>query len=327
MVLGGKLDAIEEARFQRDVVFRDGNVSGDGDMGLYRAAKGQLVLEPVAPVRKAPHVTSADVEVNATDRIEIDLTTRDVYALGDVKTVMKQNAGSRGTSSALFDGSEPTLGFGREFWYTERSGQVRYVGPANARASIRQGERQVTARTIEGDKDGGHLTANGAVESVLILESQQKGRGSTSPTRYRVTAEALEYREEARTATYTGTPTAPVVLTATDGTTTSRRLVLTLARESKTLDRLDATTDVHLKLNSGREALANTLTYEAATDRYVLRGDVRLRVQEEKPVSCSRWEASEAHFTAGTQAPSFPGETGFVHRSADSGPCVGALTR
>jgi lipopolysaccharide export system protein LptA len=36
--IAGRLDAIDDARFERDVVFRDGTVTGDADVGIYRAA-------------------------------------------------------------------------------------------------------------------------------------------------------------------------------------------------------------------------------------------------------------------------------------------------
>lgn len=326
LVLGGKLDAIEEAKFQRNVVFRDGDVSGDADLGTYRAAKGQLVLEPASPVRKPPHVTNGDVDVNAAERIDIDLSTRDVYAVGDVRTVMRQNGTAKAGGSSLFDGRESITGSGREFWYTGKTGRVRYVGRNDTLASIRQGERQVDGRTVDADKDGGNLKATGSVQSNLVLDGQNGGRQGSPPSSYRITADSLDYREDARTATYLGAAKVPVVMTATDGTTTSQKLVLTLARESRTLDRLDASGDVYLKLSGSREALSNTLTYEASTQRYVLRGNVKVRWEEEKP-SCSTSEAAVATFTQGSRAPEFPDGRGFVVNKSADGRCTGALTR
>jgi lipopolysaccharide export system protein LptA len=326
MVLGGKLDQIEEARFQRDVVFRDGDVTGDSDLGTYRAAKGQLVLEPASPVRRPPHVTSGDIDVNAADRIEIDLTTRDVHALGDVKTVMRKNPSARQNRSAIFDGDEATNGFGREFWYAGKSGQAKYVGRADAAASLRQGDRQVAAQTIEVDKDGGNLKANGSVNSTLLLEERGAGRGA-APLKYHITSETLDYRDDLRAATYTGLPNAPVVLTATDGVTSGHKIVLTLARESRTVQRLEATTDVSISLKSGRDGLGDLLTYDAATERYVLKGNVTLRIEEENKKSCSHAYTREAQFTKSSREPVFPTTPSGTRREQKNGPCVGPLTR
>ena len=63
MALGGKLDAVDEARFERSVSFKDADVTGDAEMGIYRQAKGQLILQPAQPAqaaRRRPHVTTGD---------------------------------------------------------------------------------------------------------------------------------------------------------------------------------------------------------------------------------------------------------------------------
>jgi lipopolysaccharide export system protein LptA len=324
MTLGGKLDAIEEARFDENVTFRDGDFTGDSDIGIYRAAKGQLILQPRTPVKRRPHVKSTDVEVEAAERIELDLTSRDLYAVGEVRTISAGQPAKGASDAAFFDRSTPVHGFGREFWYTGRTRNVRYAGATGAPAELRQGERSVLAARIDAGIEGGDLTASGGVESVLILEPDATAKPGSPTRRYKITAQALDYTDAKRVATYTGDATTPVVLTGPDGTTAAERIVLTLARTARTLERLDADTNVHLVLHSGREALADVLEYLAAGERYFLRGQpLVVRYKDEKPDSCREVRTREARFDNTSRRNEFPEAPGGLH----DGPCTGAIRR
>jgi hypothetical protein len=180
---------------------------------------------------------------------------------------------------------------------------------------------------VANDQD---LTAKGSVESIFFLTDDTSATPGT-PTRYRVTADTLSYQDDARTATYTG---APVVMTSTDGTTSAQRMVLKLAAEERSLERLDATGDVHSKLASGRDAISDVLIYESALDRYTLRGangvPIVLREQADKPGSCSIVKAAVGYFTHSDQAPTFPRaeNPGSVERTEKTGAaCTEELKR
>lgn len=326
MRLGGNLEAVEQADFDEDVTFQDGAVTGDADLGTYMAAKGQLTLRPARTARRAPRVVSDRVTVDARESIDVDLGTQDMHARGDVKTVStgrKDDAKPDAPSSGLFDEGETMFGFGSEFWYEDAAGTARYRGEAEAPARVTQGETEIVATSIELGERTRDLTATGRVDSRFVARPAAPEAGPAS--RYRVTAETLEYREAARTADYTG---APVTMHGPDGVTTSRTLALTLAEGGRELLRVDARIDVHATLPGGREALGDSLLYEADLTRYTLRGQpLVLRAPGEKAGVCSLWRARTAHFTTGAGAPEFPPNEnpGTVHR--EDVPCTGALQK
>ena len=330
MKLKGQLDAIDEAQFQQNATFKDGDVTGDADLGIYRAAKGQLTLQPMRNGKRAPHVTTGDVTVDATELIDVDLNTKDVHARRDVKTVTAAKGGrGGGTEGALFNDREPMYGFGAEFWYASADGTARYQAPAVTPATVRQGENVVSGQAIELVNTTRDLTATGSVTSVMLLAGGGGGGRGAAPVRYRITANELVYRDKARTASYAGLPTAQVVMTGTDGVISAARMVLTLARENRTLDRLDAEGEVYLKLAQGQEAVADTLVYVAAGEQYTLRGQpVVFRAPAEKPGACSTWNGRVGYWKTGARAPEFPlaENPGGVDQRDDAS-CAGALKR
>ena len=170
------------------------------------------------------------------------------------------------------------------------------------------------------------LTASGGVESTFLVTNRQTP--AASPQKYRVQAETLEYRNSARTASYAG---APVVLTAPDGVTRARTMVMTLAAGSQTLERLDARTEVHSTLPLGREARADSLLYEAAIGRYTLRGlpgrPLVLRSEGDTPGSCSESRGLMVYFTIGGGPPVFPPEENRGPVTRREVPCDAALQK
>ncbi len=343
--LKGQLDAIDEAQFQQNVRFEDGDVIGDADIGIYLASKGQLTLKPFPQnARRVPRVTDGSVTVDASELIDVDLDSNNLHARRDVKTVTTSQKGSdaKKSSPGLFNDQDPVYGQAAEFWYESASKQAHYVGTTTARARVQQQPKAQPSQkapandgssvvgvdiVVANDED---LTAKGDVESVFFLTDEKSATPAT-PTRYRVTAETLIYRDSARTATYTG---APVTMTSADGTTASQRLVLKLAAEERSLERLDATGDVHSKLASGRDAIVDVLIYESASDRYTLRGlngvPIVLREQADKPGSCSIVKGAVGYFTHADQTPTFPiaENPGSVERKEKTGAdCTGELKR
>jgi lipopolysaccharide export system protein LptA len=341
--LKGQLDAIDEAEFQQNVRFEDGDVVGDADIGVYLASKGQLTLKPFPQnARRVPRVTDGSVTVDASELIDVDLDSNDLHARRDVKTVTTAQKGSdaKKASPGLFNDRDPVYGQAAEFWYASATKQAHYVGTAEARARVQQ-QPKAQAQTAAGDSSSvvavdivvandQDLTAKGSVESIFFLTDDKSATPGT-PTRYRVTAEALSYQDAARTATYTG---APVTMTSTDGTTSAQQLVLRLAAEGRSLERLDAAGDVHSKLASGRDAISDVLIYESAADRYTLRGagglPVVLREPGDKPGTCSIVKGAVGYFTHSNQAPDFPiaENPGGVERTERTGAdCTGELKR
>jgi lipopolysaccharide export system protein LptA len=336
--LAGQLDAIDAARFQEKVTFKDGLVSGLADLGTYVMTSGMLTLEP-HPQRPEtlPWVTDGTMRVDAARLIEIDLATHDLRAEGDVKTQSRRSEGRVSPSgAALFDGPEPVLGFGDKFWYVRSKAQVRYAGAEATTARLRQGESEVRGDELILDDRTSDLRATGRVESRLPIEAPGSSAASPAPGVYRATAATMVYLDDARTMEYAG---APVTLETPEGRTVAGRIVLTLADEGRRLQRMVATSDagdpstadVRSRLSEGRESLSDSLVYDATIDQYVLRG------RPGRPlVLRMRGDDGTCSVLLGTVGYSRPGSSSFAlpkeenpggTDTAGNQPCSGPLTR
>jgi lipopolysaccharide export system protein LptA len=328
--LAGQLDAIDEARFQQNVAFTDDGVSGVGDLGTYVMSSDRLRLQP-HPQRPSvlPRVTDGAMRVDAARLIEINLGTHDLHAEGDVKTQSRRDAGAAAPArAALFDGPEPVLGFGEEFWYVRSTQSVRYTGTPATTARLRQGESEVRGNEVTVDDRTRDLRATGRVESTLpIVRSAEAGPGE-APSMYRATADVLLYVDQARTVEYVGVP---ATLDTPEGRTTAARIVLTLAAEGRRLQQMVATsdpanpltTDVLSSLSEGRQSLSESLVYDAATDQYTRRGRPVVLRTREKDGTCSELRGAEGLITPGSSTARVTGWTS----TAGNLSCSTPLTR
>jgi hypothetical protein len=110
------------------------------------------------------------------------------------------------------------------------------------------------------------------------------------------------YTEKLRTARYTGS----VRLESADGATTAGALDLVLAKDARTLDRLEATGNVHAVLEGGREARGERLVYEEAGDLYQLWGKPLSILNRDSDGTCYTQEGNVARFKGELGAPDFP---------------------
>ena len=336
--LAGQLDAIDAARFQQDVTFRDGTVTGVADLGAYDLRAGVLRLEPrPGSPERLPRVTDGTMRVDATRFIEVNLETHDLEAAGDVKTQSQRTeTTSPSDRAALFDGPEPVFGFGDQFWYQQARRQVRYTGTETTTARLRQGESEVRGDELVLDEQSNDLRATGRVESTLPIGEPAPTTPGSPPAMYRATAETMVYVDQARTVEYEGTP---VTLQTPDGRTTAARIVLTLADQGRKLERMVATSDpadpltadVRSTLSGGRESLSVSLIYDAAADRYTLqggRGRAVLLQTREQDGTCSTLRGSVGYFWPSTSRASFPdAENPGGTLAAGNQPCKVPLTR
>jgi len=325
--LAGQLDAIDTARFQQDVTFRDGRVSGLADLGTYGVASGILRLEPhpQRPVR-LPHVTDGAMRVDAAGFIEVDLGTHDLHAEGDVKTQSRNADSGDSSRAAVFDGPEPVLGFGDRFWYARAERRVRYTGTESMTARLRQGESEVRADELTLDDRTHDLHATGRVESTLPIEETAEPGSSATPGLYRATAARMVYLDEARTLEYEGVP---VTLEQPEGSTTAARIVLTLADAGRRLRRMVATSDplnpltadVRSRMTEGRQSLSDSLVYDAELDQYTLRGRPLVLRTHEEDGTCSEVRAAVGHLRRGSSQ--ITGQTSTMGNLS----CASPLTR
>ena len=305
--LKGQLDAIDQAEFQRDVVFKDGDVHGYGDLGVYFASQGKLTLKPAQETRLArqfPRVVSGDITVDARDVIDVALDTHNLAAKGDVKTVSTASKKTAGQSSSLFAGTDNMLGFAAEFTYDKAKGIGRYTGSRTARALVQQGKDQsVSGLTIEITDETQNLNAAGNVESVFSLTD-----AAGKALKYVLKGDTMEYKDATRVATYTG---APATMKTPDSDSEAKTIVLTMAKESRALEGLEQRVEAHSKLPEGREVLADAILYESRSDRYTFTGKPGLNVvlrTRDSAGKCSQSTGLYGYIAKGDRAPTWPEE-------------------
>jgi lipopolysaccharide export system protein LptA len=294
--------------------------------------------------RKLPRVDNGKMTVDAAESIVINLGSNNLDARRDVKTLSQGDPAPRQASDddGIFNRHDKLSGAGAELHYDSARDEAHYIGTATAPASLRQGDTVVSGIDLKSLNATQDLNATGQVESTFVLVDESAappaaaaGSSAATPpvspstastkgaatkgdalrpapaktTTYRVSADTLAYLDAARTATYIGKPAR---MRSADGETTAPTLILTLAGKGRTLDRLEAKGGFHLTNTEDREALGESMVYEAATDRYTLKGTpLRLRsVDKENPGKCALAIGSEAWFTGKGGTPTWPERAG-----------------
>jgi lipopolysaccharide export system protein LptA len=302
--LAGQLDAIERATFEQDVDFRDGDVRGNADVGVYDAQKGELQLRPLRTNPKlTPHAKTSSVTVDAKDVIVVNLNTNDVQARRDVTTVSEGQKDVRPTAkdkTAIFNSTDKLYGSGAEFDYSAGPRLAVYRGTAQTPARLRQSNNtEVNADSITFSDQDQNLTAIGRVDMSFLMAARS---GDATQKPFHAVADELHYVDAKRTATYQGRPAR---LSSADGVTRGNRIVLELAAESRTLKQLAATTSVRMVLTEGRIAEAETLLYEAVKDVYSLQGKPVRLFKRETDGKCSIQEGQSTTFEGAIGSPQF----------------------
>ncbi|MFI5177022.1 MAG: hypothetical protein ACHQO8_00570 [Vicinamibacterales bacterium] len=327
LALNGQIDAIDQARFTEDATFSDGDVRGDADDAQYFAAQGKLLLRPAARgPRKTPHVTDGDLQVDAQS-IDIFLDTHDLDAAGNVTTVNRQSAATAAPAphaSALFDFNDPNrpiYGAGSTLHYASATGRATYTGAPEALARTWQDPNYVMADEVTVETETHNLKALGHVCSKYTLTpapdaNGRAGAAARNPVEYLGTGQTLDYRDAERIATYVGTPatlytsdgtvkgatpSCGSALPATGRTTTAPRIELLFNDDGNAIDRLDATGGAYAQLEGGREAVAQRLQYDAATDTYTLTSSTAIPARVKLPNSdrsgCTKSMGEKLTFT------------------------------
>lgn len=269
--LGGQFENIEQAEFRQNVVFVDGNVKGDGDLGTYDArGKGKLTLRRgEGASAKNPRVTDASFDVEA-QTIDVALDTHDLIAKGAVQTLSNPSKPKpdEKRTTGLFEQGERVRGFSTELVYTSETGKAIYTGSAKERAELRQKSGYIFAERITVDDSTRNLEAKGNVEQEFRTEPGAADRGTQKkPTTQQVKANSLVYDDAARTATYVG----GVTMKNEDGLTEGDKATVYFAKEDKSIQRLEvegSADNVFAQVPGGHEVRGDRLNYDAATDIY-----------------------------------------------------------
>ena len=310
--INGQFDAVQQAQFQTNATFQDGEVSGNADRGLYYAAEGRLELRPADRAsRRPPHVTDGGLTIDASDLITVDLNTHAVVAQKDVKTSSVGGGTRPAKATGMFNTHDTVYGSAAEL-HSENS-TTRYVGTAEAPARLRQGETEVKGRELELNSDTQDLTATGSVTSAFVATDTSPGAAPAKPALDHASADAMKYVSDAGTATYQGA----AMLDSAETNTSADTIVLTMAKNnSQSLDRLDAAGKVYVLFADGRQALGDELHYETAIAQYTLRGlqgrAVTLK-SKDTDGTCHRGSGTVVIFKRELGSPIWPGNPGGEH--------------
>jgi lipopolysaccharide export system protein LptA len=271
--LGGQLEAIEQAEFRQNVVFADGEVKGNGDLGTYDArGKGKLTLKQARETNaKLPRVTDGSFTVDA-ETIDVALDTHDLTAKGRVQSFANPSEKKEADKKqpGLFEEGEPVRGFSTELQYTSESGRAVYTGSAKEQAELLQKSGKIRADWIAVEDSTRNLEAKGKVYQEFQTEAKGSATAAAAkakPTKQTVTANSMLYEDAARKATYVG----GVTMKNEEGVTEGDKITLFLAREERSIERLEvegAGDKVFAELTGGYEVRGDRLKYDAATDIY-----------------------------------------------------------
>ncbi|HYN08642.1 MAG TPA: LptA/OstA family protein [Vicinamibacterales bacterium] len=267
--LGGQLEAIEQAEFRQNVVFVDGDVKGDGDLGTYDArGKGKLTLKQAGASARLPRVTDGSFVVDA-QTIDVALDTHDLAAKGAVRTVANpsEKKAQDKKTPGLFEEGEPVSGVAAELVYTSETGRAVYTG-GKEQAELWQKSGRISADWIAVDDSTRNLEAKGKVNQKFRAAARPSDGGAQKkPTDQNVTANSLLYEDAARKATYVGA----VTMKNEEGVTEGEKITLFLAKEERSIERLEVEgpgDKVFAEISGGYEVRGDRLDYDAATDVY-----------------------------------------------------------
>ena len=267
-----------EARFLGDVRLEDDTREATTDELFYDVLGGRVTLGSSGDAGLAPRLTDATSTIEAVT-IELSRDGSTIEASGDVKSVLTPGGGDTEESTS---GRIPTLleqdrqvnVIADALRYDGDAGQTTYTG----RARLWQGETSFEGDTLAVDDQTGNLTASGSVQTAiqLVRLSETTQRGEVSLTL--AEAETFVYDDAARRATYN----TRALLRSEHGDLKADVIEVFLETDGRTLDRLEATGHVQLRLD-GRWVTGERLVYYEAEGRYDMEGTPVEIVEEVEP--------------------------------------------
>ena len=210
---------------------------------------------------------------------EVSLDGSAVEASGGVKSVLTPGGGASSESTsgkmpALLEKGEQVFVSADALLYEGDGGQVTYTGHAH----LWQGASSFEGDTVELDDATGDLTASGSVRTSIQLVRLNEATQRNEVSQTRAEADTFVYDNAARTAVYDAT----AVLRSEHGDLKADMITVFLEADGRTLDRLEATGQVKLRLN-GRWASGERLVYYEAEGRYEMEGAPVEIVEEVEP--------------------------------------------
>jgi lipopolysaccharide export system protein LptA len=244
--------------FTGAVKFEEQGLQASGGDGRYDPAAGSLRLSGVEG-GVLPRVADDQVTIDATT-IDVALQGRLMKAAGGVKTMLRA---SKSKLPGLLKQDQPANVNADTLDYQGAAGQAIYTG----NATMWQGETAIRADKIAIDQSKGDLLGSGNARSSIVLDTGVSVAHAAD----------IRYDDGAHTITYSSVPnaagavTAQAQLSGPQGDLRADRIEVILAPEGGHITRLEAYTNVGLKLDT-RSAIGERLTYFADEERYLMTG-------------------------------------------------------
>jgi len=251
-------DAISSAVFTGAVKFEEQGLQAAAGEGRYDPAAGSLRLSGVEG-GALPRVADDQVTIDATT-IDVALQGRLMKAAGGVKTMLRA---SKSKLPGLLKQDQPANVNADALDYQGAAGQAIYTG----NATMWQGETAIRAEKIVIDQSKGDLLGSGNARSSIVLDTGVSV-AHAADIRYDDAAHTITYSSMPNAA---GTVTAQSQLSGPQGDLRGDRIEVILAPEGGRIVRLEAYTNVGLKLDT-RSAVGERLTYFADEERYLMSG-------------------------------------------------------
>ncbi len=290
-------DDVRSAIFTGGVTFEEGKLTAVAGEARYDPGEGTLKLARGDAV-EGPRVIDDQLTVIAPT-IDVTLETRRIEARGGIKTTLiPRDSASRGAPErsarlpGLLQQDKPANVNADRLLYEGVSGSAVYSG----NAALWQGETAIRGDVLEIDQENGDLVATGSARSTLTLDGSLS-IGRAHQIRYQNARRQIAYQSSATSAARpsgrsldadqpsdgptnrAAPPTSShAQLTGPQGDLRADRIAVLLAPQNGKAERLEAFTDVRLKLDT-RTAMGARLTYHADEERYVLTGSATAPVK------------------------------------------------
>jgi LPS export ABC transporter protein LptC len=251
-------DAINSAVFTGTVKFEEQGLQAAAGEARYDPTKGSLGLTGVEG-GVVPRVSDDQVTIDA-NMIDVALQGRLMKASGGVKTTLRA---SKSRLPGLLKQDQPANVNANALDYQGASGQAVYTGTA----TMWQGETAVRADSIAIDQSKGDFVALGNAGSTIVLDTGVS-IAHAAEIRYTDTAHTIAY---ASMRNALGAVTEQAQVSGPQGDLRADRIDVILAEKGGHIDRLEAYTNVNMKLTT-RTAAGERLTYFSEDERYLMSG-------------------------------------------------------
>ena len=251
-------NAINSAVFSGAVKFEEQGLQAAAGEARYDPDAGSLRLTGIEG-GVVPRVADEQVTIDA-NTIDVALQGRLMKASGGVKTMLRA---SKTKLPGLLKQDQPANVNADTLDYQGAAGQAIYTG----NATMWQGETAVRADKVSIDQSKGDFLGSGNARSTIALDTGVS-IAHAADIRYDDAAHTITYSSVPNAA---GTVTAQSQLSGPQGDLRADRIEVILAPTGGHITRLEAYTNVGLKLDT-RTATGERLTYFADEERYLMSG-------------------------------------------------------